>query len=204
MQTDQQTTNRTLTLYYVLVVAVVTALYRLAPYYLLNDPTKVHLVWNLSAVGALSLFAGSRLRQRWAFLVPLGTMIVSDLLLIAPMNTLTPPRSPFTWGTPIIYASFLVYVFAGRMVKQDEMSGMVIGGAALLASVQFFLITNFAVWPNSTLYPQTFGGLLECYVAAVPFYRGTLLGDLVFSGLIFGVHAVLVRSASWEKARQPA
>jgi hypothetical protein len=80
----------------------------------------------------------------------------------------------------------------------------VIGGAALLGSLQFFLISNFAVWLNSKVYPPTLGGLVECYAIAVPFYRGTLTGDLIFSGLIFGVHAALVAALHSEKVRQPA
>jgi hypothetical protein len=202
MDTDQQTSDRTLTLSYTLIVAAIAALFRLAPYYLLSNTTKAHPLWNLAAVGALALFAGSRLRERWAFLVPLGVMLFADLLLIRPLAALD--MSVFSWHTPILYASFLIYVLIGRMIRQRELSGMVVGGAALLGSVQFFLISNFVVWPGSTTYPQTLTGLMECYIAAVPFYRGTLTGDLFFSGLIFGVHAVLVGAGSRAKARQPA
>jgi hypothetical protein len=192
MDTHQRTSDRGLTLGYVLVMGVITALYRLAPYYLLGDPTQVHPLWNMAAVGGLALFAGSRVRERWAFLVPLGAMFFSDLLLIQPLRALG--LSVFSWGTPIIYASFLLYVLMGRLICESELSGMVIGGAALLGSLQFFLITNFAVWLSSNSHPRTLGGLLECYLRAVPFYRGTLMGDLLCSGLIFGVHAVLVRT----------
>ncbi len=202
MSTEQQTSDRTLTLNYVLVVSVIAALFRLAPYYLLSDPTKVHPLWNLAAVGGLALFTGSRLRERWAFLVPLGVMLFADLLLIRPLSAMGWPA--FSWGRLIIYTSFLIYVLIGRLIRQDELSGMVIGGAALLGSVQFFLISNFAVWPGSTMYPQTLGGLMECLAAGVPFYRGTLAGDLFFAGLIFGVHAVLVGARHTMKARQPA
>jgi hypothetical protein len=202
MDTHQRTNDRTLTLSYTLALGALVAVYRLTPYLLYKLPQEAHLLWNLMPVGALVMFAGSRLRERWVFLFPVGVMLISDLLLIAPLRALG--FSAFSWGTPIIYASFMVYVLIGRLIRQDELSPMVIGGAALLGSLQFFLISNFAVWLNSTVYPQTLGGLVECYAVAVPFYRGTLTGDLIFSGLIFGVHAALVAALHSEKVRQPA
>jgi hypothetical protein len=202
MDTHQRTSDRTLTLTYTLALGALVAVYRLTPYLLYKLPHEAHLLWNLMPVGALMIFAGSRLRERWAFLLPVGVMLISDLLLIGPLRALG--YSSFSWGTPLFYASFTLYVLIGRLIRPDELSPMVIGGAALLGSLQFFLISNFAVWLNSTVYPQTLGGLLECYFMAVPFYRGTLTGDLIFSGLIFGVHAVLVTALRGEKVRQPA
>jgi hypothetical protein len=70
--------------------------------------------------------------------------------------------------------------------------------------LQFFLVTNFLVWLRGTTYPQTLEGLLTCYLAGVPFYRQTLVGDLVFSGVIFGLHAALVWGLGRLKAREPA
>jgi hypothetical protein len=182
---------RGLTVIYVLVLAVIAVLYRAAPRYLL--PPDTYLLWHLVPVGALALFAGSRLRVRWAFLIPFGVMLLSDLLLIVPLKA--QGMTPFSWATPLLYASFMVYVLFGRLVSEGELSPLVIGGAALLGSVQFFLLSNFTAWYNSQLYPQTLAGLTECYLAGVPFYRGTLVGDLFFSALIFGVHAIVFRPA---------
>jgi len=56
----------------------------------------------------------------------------------------------------------------------------------------FFLVTNFAVWYGSSFYPQTGAGLMGCYAAGLAFYNSQsfflngLLGDLFFSGLLFG------------------
>ncbi len=191
METGQRKNDRTLTWTFVLVLGAIAALYRVAPYYLF--PRDGYLLWHMVPVGALALFAGSRLRQREAFLLPLGVMLVSDLLLIRPLAALG--MSPFSWGTLLIYASFALYVLIGRLIRAGELSPLVIGGSCLLASVQFFLLTNFAVWYGGSLYPRTFAGLMECYLAGVPFYRNTLAGDLFFSGLIFGVHALAFRPA---------
>jgi hypothetical protein len=190
MHTEQRASADRLTLAYVLALAVLAALYRAAPYYLFG-PDRYHL-WNLVPVGALALFAGSRLRSSRAWLVPLAVMLVSDLLLWYPQYRMG--MSPFSWlGTPLIYGSFVVYVLIGRLVRQGELSPPVIGGAALVGGAQFFLLSNFAVWLGGSLYPKTLAGLGACYLAGVPFYQNTLAGDLLFSGLFFGVHAVLIR-----------
>jgi len=74
-------------------------------------------------------------------------------------------------------------------------------GSALLSSVLFFLITNFAVWfGSSSFYPQTLAGLGACYLAGLQFYQqdffgnlffNTVMGDLFFSGLLFGAFELL-------------
>jgi arginine exporter protein ArgO len=186
MHTDHRT--RDLTLIYALAIGVLVPVSRLVPYLL---PAGGYLLWNLVPIGALALFVGSRLRDRSAFLVPLAVMLISDLVLVYPLARLG--HSAFSWATPFIYASLAVYVLIGRLISQREISPMVIGGAALLASLQFFVISNFAVWLTATIYPRNLSGLLQCYVAGVPFYRNTLAGDLFFSGMIFAVHALLLK-----------
>ncbi|MDX1666478.1 MAG: DUF6580 family putative transport protein, partial [Saprospiraceae bacterium] len=66
-------------------------------------------------------------------------------------------------------------------------------GSSLLASVVFFLITNFGVWAGSPLYPPTAEGLAACYIAGIPFFWNTLLGDLFFTGALFGAFELLSR-----------
>src|SRR5690349_2132421 len=109
-QRTKVTTEHGLTLAYVLIVAVITVLARLMPY--LIGPDR-QLLWNLMPVGALALFAGSRVRSPRAWLVPLAVMIVSDLLLWYPLAQ--KGLSPFSWlGTPTIYGSYFLYVLIGR------------------------------------------------------------------------------------------
>jgi hypothetical protein len=62
--------------------------------------------------------------------------------------------------------------------------------ASISASVSFFLITNFAMWYGSALYPQNFAGIMESYTAAIPFFSYTLLGDLFYVGIMFGVFEI--------------
>ena len=94
----------------------------------------------------------------------------------------------------------MINVWIGRRLVRN-VSAVRVGGAALLCSTQFFLLTNFAVWLSaargaSHLYALNMGGLLECYAAAIPFWGRTLAGDLFFSGALFGMYAFLSRRVS--------
>jgi hypothetical protein len=202
MNTDKRSNDSGLAWACVAGLAAAVVVYRLVPY-LCNLGHEARYVWNLTPVGALALFAGARLRSRLAYLLPLVVMAVSDLLLIRLMADRG--LRPFSWGTPVIYACFMIEVAFGRLLR-GRRSAWWVGGAAVLGATQFYLLTNFAVWVggDGALYPKTAAGLLECYVAGLPFYRNMLLGNLLYSGLFFGLYAVALSAAERRKAEQPA
>jgi hypothetical protein len=173
-------------------MAVAAGFFRLVPH-----------PYNMEGVGALGLFAGARLRSWRAYAVPLVVMAVTDALLKIPLARMGYPT--VTWATPFVYGSFLFNVFLGQVLLRRTNSPVRIAAASLLASIQFFVVSNFGVWAtgSGTLYPKNLSGLLTCYVAAIPFF-GTqapplgffgnmLLGDLFFAGLLFGAYAWLGR-----------
>jgi len=63
-----------------------------------------------------------------------------------------------------------------------------IAAVSLIASLQFFLITNFGMWYSYNFYPHTPAGLIECYVAGLPFLGFTVGGDLGFAAVLFGAY----------------
>ena len=138
---------------------------------------------NFAPVGGMSLFAGARLRGWQAYMVPILLMAITDPLL-----------GGFGMATPFVYASFLINVWMGQRFLRGSEGPVRIGLAAVISSVQFFVISNFGVWVGS--YPHTWAGLTSCYIAAIPFYSRTLLSDLLYSGVLFGAHAVLSRTVS--------
>ena len=162
-----------------LVMTVLAALVRLAP----HPP-------NFSPIGSVALFGGARLRSWQAYLVPLLALAITD-----PIRSRMEGGYPaYSSGTIIIYASFLISVFLGRTFLRNTNSPVRIASVVFAGSLQFFLITNFFVWFGSVdMYPQTLGGLAACYVAGLPFYARTLLGDLFFSGVLFGIYHLVSR-----------
>jgi hypothetical protein len=173
---------------------------RLLPYYqhLLPENYDLRWLWNFAAVGALGLFAGARLGSWAAYLVPLGAMLVSDVLLIRYLGAAT-----FSWATPVLYASLTLNVAIGRLLRPTSSPAWAVP-AALVTATQFFVASNLAEWALGGLYARTFVGLSECFVAALPFFRGTLVGDLVYAVLFFGLHAAAQALAQRENASQPA
>jgi hypothetical protein len=145
---------------------------------------------NFAPVGAVSLFAGARLPGWQAFLVPMALMAITDPILAAFYHV--PVYSRFQI---FIYLSFLIGVGLGRLLRGTK-SVPKIAAFALLNSVQFFLLTNFGSWLWFQGYPRTAAGLAECYTAAIPFFGWTIAGDLVYTGVLFGLHAWLSRSVS--------
>jgi hypothetical protein len=139
---------------------------------------------NFTPVGGLSLYAGGRLRRWQAYVLPLLLMAVTDPLV-----------GGYSFATPFVYASLLLNVWIGSRMLRASASPMRIGGAAAIGSLQFFLITNFAVWLSfPTTYAHTLSGLAACYVAAIPFYGRMLAADLLYAGALFGLHAWLTRA----------
>lgn len=146
---------------------------------------------NFSPVGAAALFGGARLKSWSAYLIPLLAMILTD-----PILSHMAGYPAYSWGSLIVYTCFMINVFLGRTFLTDTSSLLRIGAVAIAGSLQFFLITNFFVWlRDPSLYPHTAAGLTECYVAALPFFERTLLGDLFYSAVLFTAYATLTRQA---------
>lgn len=141
---------------------------------------------NAAGIASIALFAGWLFRSRLlAIAVPLTAMLISDAVIggYQPAIMLT------------VYACLLAPVLAGRWIGRNDRPMLILGRAALGAvgaAVAFFLVTNLAVWAFAGYYPPTLSGLSECYLAALPFFRFTLGGDLAMCGMLFG-SALLVQ-----------
>jgi hypothetical protein len=157
---------------------------------------------NFTPLFAMALFGGTYFASRTAaFAVPLAAMLLSDLAL----GLLVYGKAVFPL-MPYVYASFVLTVLLGWWVRQRHCSPAAIAGAALASAILFFVISNFGVWLEGALYPQTLEGLATCYIAAVPFFRNTLAGNAVFTLVLFGGFALAQRycAALREPAPEPA
>ena len=153
-----------------LVLIILAAALRIAPH-----------PWNFTPVGAMALFSGAVLKdRRLAFLFPLLALFAGDLFI------------GLYKIIPIIYASFLISVAIGLWLR-DRRTVVRISLATLLGAVQFFLVSNFAVWQFMNTYLHEPSGLLACYIAAIPFFWNTLAGDVFYATLLFGGYALAER-----------
>lgn len=131
---------------------------------------------NMTPVGATALFGGAKLSRPWNYLVPLFILFVTDIFI-------------GFHGTMIyVYSSFLITVFLGDVFLRKNPRTLTVAGVSLTGSLIFYLVSNFGVWREGIMYPHSWTGLIECYVAAIPFLRNTLLGDLVFGVGFFALY----------------
>ncbi len=137
--------------------------------------------WNFTPVGAMALFSGALLKdRRLAFFFPLLALFLGDIFV------------GFHKLIPIVYASFLINVAIGVWLR-DRRTVARISLATLLGAIQFFFVTNFAVWWLLNSYPKTTSGLAACYLAGIPFFWNTLAGDAFYAALLFGAFALAER-----------
>ena len=133
---------------------------------------------NFTPLTAIALFGGAYFSdKRMAFLIPLAAMLLSDLVI------------GFHSQLIMVYLCFMITVCIGFSLRSRKKL-FPIGLATAASSIIFFLVTNFGVWLFDQLYPKTLNGLWTCYVAAIPFFRNTLLGDLFYVGILFGTFAL--------------
>jgi len=141
---------------------------------------------NVTPIAVMALFGGAHFANRkMALLIPLIAMYLSDLVL----GFFVYDFGWFHGFMPFVYISFVMTVCLGFLIRR-RLTPLVVGGAALVGSVLFFIITNFGAWLISGLYPKTLVGLFSCYVAAIPFFRNTLAGDMVYTFVLFGGFAL--------------
>jgi hypothetical protein len=139
---------------------------------------------NFAPVAAVALFGGALFTNRsLAFLIPLIIMGISDFII------------GFHNHIPVVYGLFMMTVLIGFYLR-DSVRPVTILGASLASSTLFFLGSNLAVWYGSAFYTQDLTGLISCYTLALPFFHNTIMGDLFYSGVLFG-------SYSFVSARYP-
>ncbi len=133
---------------------------------------------NFSPIGAIALFAGAYMTNRYfAFLLPLAAMLISDVFL-----------GFYGWEMLITYSAFALTVGIGMFLRSNK-SWYRVGFASISTSVLFYLITNFVFFYPATiapLYTHDLSGVLNSYIAGLPFFQNTVLSDLMFSSILFG------------------
>jgi hypothetical protein len=140
--------------------------------------------WNLTVVGALALFAAARVGFWPAVVFTVLALGLKDLAVFALRGW-----EPYLLG----HLFFAGYAVLGWVFLRKSTSAARIGLTTVAGSVWFFVVTNFVSWLGQALpYGYSLAGLADCYISALPFFRGTLAGDLLFGAALFGAHAVLV------------
>lgn len=136
-------------------------------------------IYNFTPIAAMALVGGVYLTdKRLAFIVPMLAMFISDCLLELTTG----------WGfhntMPYVYIAFILTTMIGLYIR-NKVGVQSIATASLFSSVLFFIITNFGVWAANGM-ESGITGLGLIYVAGIPFFGPTMVGDLFFNAILFG------------------
>jgi hypothetical protein len=136
---------------------------------------------NFTPIAAIALFGGVYLKRGHALLLPVAALFISDLFI-----------GFDSWrGRTVVYGSFMLVGLIGLLIRKRKSLAIVVGGS-LAGSLVFYLITNFAFLYPQTMYPHTLQGVMQSYINALPFFRYSLLGDLIYTGLLFGAYELIL------------
>ena len=140
--------------------------------------------YGFAPVVACLLFFGAH-ESRKRMWIPVALLVLSDVLL-----------NKFVYAYPLAADQYVTWVWYAAIVLlgttlQKKASMLRILGTALVSSVSFFLISNFAVWAVYNMYPKTLQGLMVSYEVGLPFFRRALEGDLLFTAAMFAAPMVI-------------
>lgn len=138
---------------------------------------------NMTPMTSIALFGGAKLSRKWAFVITLLSLVASDLLLSQLQGY--PPFGAWSFFT---YSGFAAIIWAGLWLQKSATAGRTLGWL-LGSSLFFWTWTNLGVWFTGGMYPLNGSGLMACYVAALPFLRNALLGDLAWGFVFFASFA---------------
>jgi hypothetical protein len=143
--------------------------------------SSLHL-YNFAPIAALGLFSGAVIKDKrlLALLVPLAGQFLADLYFQVFTNT--PGFYPGQFFNYLALGSAAALGLSMKQIKPVSVLAYIFGASAL-----FFVISNFGVF-MSGYYSYSFAGFIETYVKAIPFYRNTILGDLIGGVALFGLY----------------
>jgi len=145
---------------------------------------------NFSPVYAICFCAGAYLNGWRAWAVPMGLLIVSDVVMnyfvYRPMGF-----SVFSAGIVGSYALYLLLIGLGWRLSGDRRSPAVLIGGGVLGACVFFFGSNTLVWLSDPYYAKTVAGWIQSFTVgkagfppAIWFLRNTVISGALFTAVI--------------------
>jgi hypothetical protein len=157
---------------------------------------------NFSAAYALAFCGGLYFSRHMAWWLPLGTLVVTDVLL----NVFYYHVSPLSGYMMIVLVGFALIVALGRCFKPQMQWWKLVGGG-LLGAVVFYVVSNTASWFYDPGYAKTLAGWIQALTTGLPgypptweFFRNTLLSGGLFTGLFVGAMKLTAESPQEKEA----
>lgn len=150
--------------------------------------------FNFTAVGAMALFAGATMGNRWlSLVVPVAALFITDIFF---------DFHPTMWAT---YSSMALITMIGWVIR-DRQNFITVTAASLVSVFLFFIITNAAMWvvgfyTTPAFYTQDAKGLADSIIMGIPFMGNTVISQLFYTAVLFGAfHGIRVWKPSLVRA----
>lgn len=152
---------------------------------------------NFSPVSAVAVCGAFLIPGVLGWLIPLGALMVSDLLLSQVLGY------PAVSGAQlVVWGTILALVGFARFAGRGGFSPVRYFGSVLGGGVFFYLVTNTASWIVNPAYPRGLAGLWMSLTTGLPgfpptwmFFRNSLVSDFLFAALLLAVWALASRTA---------
>jgi hypothetical protein len=135
-------------------------------------------VWNMTPVIAIAIVAGIYMGPIRSGIIVFSGLLLSDLFIgFYDLKIML-----------AVYGSFAVVILFSKLLSRKAMVSV---AGAVFGSTFFFLVTNAAVWFFGSMYSKGLEGLMTSYIAGLPFYRSMLVGDIVYTTVLFSVFSTV-------------
>ena len=145
-----------------------------------------HIYNFVPVFSCLLLFAAVRPLKEWG--LALLTLIGVDIFLTTHQYDL-----PLTIDSVVTWTWYLVAMLAGSSLLRSVLSWRRAVVCSILASTSYFFVSNYMVWAGWNMYPRTLAGLWTCYSAGLPFFRNSVVSELLCSVLLFGLCSEIIQ-----------
>ena len=155
-------------------------------------------IHNFSPIIALAIFGALHYKNKsLSYIVPIISLWFSDFLINNFIYKISNENITFLYeGFYWQYISYLTIIFLSLNFNKKKITILNVLFLTLSSSLIFFVITNFGYWLTSSTYSNNLSGLFECYVAGIPFYKGTLFGTLFYTPAFIGTYYLFQKRIS--------
>lgn len=144
------------------------------------------LPWNFSVAYAFAFCAGVYFRGAMAWWLPLGTMLLSDVVI----NVFCYHSQPVGFYMLPNYATYALLILLGKGFGRKSSFFKLVGGG-LLGALIFYLVTNTFAWLSDPAYAKTIAGWIQALTVGRPdwhpttweMFRNTMLSGGLFTAL---------------------
>lgn len=135
---------------------------------------------NFSPLASIILFSTVYFNNKKLVIIPFVTLLISDIFI-----------GFYHFGIMLsVYSSFFIIYLLGIYLKNNKniINTLFV---PIYSALLFFFVTNFAVWFFGNWYTHDLSGLLLSYTLAVPFFKNTLLSNIIYSYTFFTSYEII-------------